>query len=187
MNRLVIVGSGRCVWDDIERLYTKRELRRNEIDDDVMCVNDMIMYYPGNIDHCVSCDAPMLHKWWEARRPPYKSQFNRRPRFHTVHTEQSVPNVERWEFAGGGTSGLLACHVAIELGYEDIVLCGVPIDNSGHFWECTWGKTNFQREIADKNGRVRGDGRHYWTRAAKRFDGRVKSMSGNTKLILGEP
>ncbi len=182
--KLIIVGSGRCVWDDLEKLHTSR---CKEITEDVMCINDMIMFYPGNIQHCTSCDAPMLKVWWEARRPPYKVQFNVRPRFHTVDNEQGVADVEAHHFGGGGTSGLLACHVALKLGYDDILLCGVPIDNTGHFWEATWGKTNFQREIADVHGNIRGDGRKYWTRAAEMFAGRVKSMSGNTRKILGGP
>lgn len=184
MKRLIIVGSARCVWDDLEKLHT---FRKKEITDDVMCINDMIMYYPGEITHCVSCDAPMLHKWWAARRPPYKSSFSKVPRFHTVSNEQGVPGIELWPFQGGGTSGLLACHVGLELGYDEIILCGVPIDNTGHFWEATWGKTNFNREIADIKGNIRGDGRRFWTRAAETFDGRVKSMSGNTRKILGAP
>ena len=182
--RLVIVGSGRCVWDDLEQLHT---FRTKEITDDVMCINDMIMYYPGNITHCVSCDAPMLHKWWDARRPPYKTSFAQPPRFHTVDNDQGVPKVETWKFQGGGTSGLLACFVGLQLGYDDIILCGVPIDNTGHFWEAPWGKTNFNREINDIHGRIRGDSRRYWTKAKEKFAGRVTSMSGNTKLIFGPP
>ena len=183
--RLIIVGSGRCVWEDLEQLHTRTH---KEIFDDVMCINDMIMYYPGNIAHCVSCDAPMLPKWWAARRPPYQSAFSNPVRFHSVSTYEGIRGVELHDFQGGGTSGLLACKVAIDLGYNDIILCGVPIDNSGHFWEAPWGKTNFQREIADLTGRVRGDGRRYWTKANEKwFDGKIKSMSGNTRLILGAP
>jgi hypothetical protein len=183
--KLIIVGSGRCVWDDLEQLH---KFRTKEITDDVMCINDMIMFYPGDITHCVSCDAPMLPKWWAARRPPYKSQFSKVPRFHTVNNYQGVKGVETWEFQGAGTSGLLACKVGLELGYDEIILCGVPIDNDGHFWEAPWGKTNFQREIADSKGNIRGDGRKYWTRARDTyFEGRVTSMSGNTRKILGAP
>jgi hypothetical protein len=129
----------------------------------------------------------MLPKWWAARRPPYQSRYSKVPRFHTVESEQGVPNVERWHFIGGGTSGLLACVVALGLGYDEIVLCGIPIDNSGHFWEQTGDKTNFQREIVNSSGQIRGDGRRFWTNRLKEFDGRVKSMSGNTRLILGAP
>ena len=127
--KLIIAGSGRCVWDDLSH-FQKR--RTKEFTDDVMCINDMIMFFPGDITHCVSCDAPMLPKWWAARRPPYKSRYSKRPRFHTVNNEQGVPGVEKWHFAGGGTSGLLACHIAIELGYDEIILCGIPIDNQIH-------------------------------------------------------
>lgn len=182
--RLIIAGSANCVWDDLEKLITKRHW---ECTDDVMCINDMIMHFPGDIAHCVSCDAPMLSKWWAARRPPYRSRFNKKPRFHTVDNWQGVPNVKSWSFQGGGTSGLLAANIAVELGYEEIILCGIPIDNTPHYWQAHWEKCNFQREIADDMGRIRGDGRRYWINAAERFDGKVKSMSGYTKKLLGAP
>ena len=180
MPNLIIVGSGRCVWDDLEKLWP--------ITDDVMCVNDMIIHYPGEIDHVFSCDGYMLKHWWDARRPPYRDQFKKIPQFHTVNNDQDVPKgYNLWAFAGGGTSGLAACFAGIGMGYEHIVLCGVPIDNEGHYWEAPWGKTNFQREIANSTGQIRGDGRRFWVNAKEKFNGRVKSMSGYTKKLLGAP
>lgn len=177
--KLIVVGSGRGAWDDLGKAGSG----------DVMCINDMIMHYPGDVHHICSCDGPMLSKWWAARRPPYKKMFPVNPRFHTVDNDQTGldKNIELWPFSGGGTSGLFACFVGLGLGYDEIVLCGVPIDNSGHYWEDPNGKTNFQREIADKHGRIRGDGRRFWGNAAEKFDGRVKSMSGFTKELLGSP
>jgi len=179
--RLIIAGSGRCVWDDLEQLHL--------ITADVMCINDMIPFYPGNVHHIASCDGPMLQKWWDSRRQPYKQTFPIIPRVHTVDNGMPVgKNVEKWAFQGGGTSGLFACMVGLNLGYDEIILCGIPIDNSGHFWETPAGKTNFQREIANSAGHIRGDGRRFWTRAAeKKFGGKVKSMSGFTRKLLGAP
>ena len=180
MPDLVIVGSGRCVWEDLEKIWP--------VECAVMCINDMIMFYPGEIDHVFSCDGYMLKYWWAARRPPYKSQFERIPSFHTVDNDQNVPeSYKRHHFVGGGTSGLAACFAGLDLGYNHIVLCGVPIDNSGHFWEAPWGATNFQREIANSEGKIRGDGRRFWVNAMEKFDGRVKSLSGFTKILLGSP
>ena len=178
--RLVIVGSGRCVWDDLQKLWP--------ITDDVMCVNDMIMFYPEDIDHIFSLHGNKLATWWAARFIPYKQRFTKIPKFHTANNEQNVPShYRRWDFAGGGTSGLAACFAGIGLGYDSIVLCGVPIDNSGHFWEAPWEGTNFQREIANAHGQIRGDGRRFWVNAKEKFNGRVKSMSGYTKKLLGSP
>jgi len=177
---LVIAGSGRCIWDDLSQL--------KPITADIMCVNDMIMHYPGEVHHICSLDEKMLMKWWDARRPPYKVQFPSQPRMHTRRDLVSLPkHIETWPFQGGGTSGLFACFVGLGLGYDEIILCGIPIDNTGHYWEDPVGKTNYQREIACPNGRIRGDGRHYWTKAKEKFDGKVKSMSGFTKKLLGAP
>ena len=181
MTKLIIVGSGRCVWDDLEKLWP--------ITDDVMCINDVIMHYPGVIHHCFSCDGPMLKNWWNARRPTHKNYHQSSPQFHTVNNTMPVgKDVKKWDWKGGGTSGLGACFVGLWLGYDDIILCGVPIDNSGHYFDPDWEKTNFQREIANSEGHIRGDGRRFWVNAAENhFKGRVKSMSGFTKKLLGEP
>jgi len=132
----------------------------------------------------------MLKNWWASRRPTHKKYYPSSPRFHTTNNDQTGlgQNIELWDWQGGGTSGLGACRVGLMLGYDDITLCGIPIDNSGHFFDPSWEKTNFQREIATKGGRIRGDGRRFWVNAKEKyFDGKVKSMSGYTKLLLGAP
>ena len=181
--RLVIVGGAKCVWDDLARLWP--------IADDVMCVNDMIMHYPGEIRHICSLDEPLLEKWWDARRPPYKKQFPGVPRMHTRRDLEALSErIENWPFSGGGTSGLFACFVGLGLGYDEIILCGIPIDNSPHYWQAPWEKCNFQRELVRRDGTMkrRGDSRSFWANAnAKHFNGRVKSMSGDTRELLGAP
>ena len=108
MGNLIIVGSARCVWDDLEKLHP--------VECDVMCINDMIMHYRGDIHHICSLDEPMLEKWWEARRPPYKKTFQVIPRMHTRRDLEALSErIENWPFSGGGTSGLFACFVGLGL------------------------------------------------------------------------
>jgi hypothetical protein len=68
--------------------------------------------------------------------------------------------------------------VGIGLGYERMVLCGIPLDDGPHNGEPHWRKSSFTNEAADSDD---GMNRH-WKRARDlAFKGRVKSMSGRTK------
>ncbi len=169
---LTIVGSGRCVWDDLS----------NHTWQDVMCLNDMICYFPDEIQHVYSNDDKWLPKWMASRRPRYKLDFPRVPRAHTCQTGTSSMTI--WPFPGHGTSALNAVYVGLALGYDEIILAGVPLDGSGHFfdppngWKNRDKFSNFDREVS-------GESPRYWKGAKDNvFKGRVKSLSGRTKELL---
>jgi len=159
--KLLIVGSGRCVWDDL--------LKVNRNDFDIMCLNDMIMHYPERVNHAYSNDWKMLENWLNARRPREAKEFGR-PTPHTCYGPNS------WPWPGHGTSALNACYTALALGYSEVVLAGIPLDDSGHYWAATWKKSNFVKEAATR----------YWTGARDNvFEGRVRSISGRSHELLG--
>lgn len=170
-----VVGSGRCVWDDLERAGMKE----NEDDHKhVMAINDMIMHYPGKVDHAYSNNHTWLPKWIEARRDQYLTRWGTVKHTHSNWTGGK----HTWPWPGHGTSGLNAVYTAVALGYQDIRLCGIPLDDSGHYFEPAWKKTNFVREVADRNGQIK-----YWSNAKKHiFNGKVTSYSGRTRQLLGE-
>src|SRR5690606_41623878 len=80
-----------------------------------------------------------------------------------------------------GSSGLLAMIVALDaLGCHRVALCGVPMDNRPHFRESRvhvpgkpWGAARTHRRAIE--------------RVLDRLRGRVRSMSGWTRDVLGEP
>lgn len=171
---LILVGGARCVWDDIERAG----MAKNN-DHDVMCVNDIIMHYPGRIEHAYSNDHVWLKRWLETRRQIHQQRWGAPKHNHSV----KAGGKWTWPFPGHGTSSLNAVYVGLALGYERIWLCGVPLDDSGHYFDAPWVKTNFSHEVAGRQG-----GPRYWESAARRiFKGRVKSFSGRTRDLLGEP
>lgn len=160
----LVVGSGRSVWDDLSQ--ADKSL-------DAICVNDVGMHYPGPVSHWYSNDIAMLPKWIAARRPRYTLDYGKDIQIHSC-----CEGVKwKWPWPGHGSSSLNAVFTALGLGYEKIILCGVPLDDSGHYFDPPWVKTNFARDATVR----------HWKLLAPKFQGRVKSMSGNSREILGGP
>ena len=181
---LIICGGGRTVWSDLGRITDWNSCCS-------MAVNDAIMHFPNRLDHGYSNDAinnginhQMLLKWYAARRPEFKA-LDQGTKLHSCFGE-GVPGVKHWDLPGHGSSGLNAVYVGLGLGYEKIILCGIPLDNSGHYFNPPWIRTNFEREVPSK--RAGPDQIRFWTDARDtKFQGRVFSMSGRTRELLGEP
>jgi hypothetical protein len=72
------------------------------------------------------------------------------------------------------SSGGYAAKVALEDGYDRVVLAGVPMDSSSHF---SRGKPWLQRDSFTIG----------FNKSVPHFAGRVRSLSGWTKEILGAP
>lgn len=169
--RCIVAASGRCVWDDLESLGLKPDVK-NSLNGDVMCINDMIMHFPNKITHGYSNDWKMLHAWVAARRPRYKIRFQEDIKLHTCRMGRK--GIQSWPFPGHGTSSLNALYTALALGYEEIIGVGMPMDGSGHYFDPPWVTTNFQNECSQETGQVR-----FWENAFRNtFNGRVRIVSG---------
>lgn len=176
---LIIAGPGRDIWEDLSQV---------NLNGDIMAVNDVGMHLPLPFKHWYSNDAKQLPFWLGARRRRYQQEFPH-PLLHSCHRG----NVISWEWGNHGSSGLQACFVALALGYEEILLCGVPCDDSGHYFDPPEGhRLQFNVNGWPKGGTWskfdRENERKFWTTArAHIFDGQVKSMSGWTRQLLGGP
>lgn len=175
--KLVICAGGACVWDDLALLGVRGGDNQEW---DVMCVNDVVMHYPGQVRHFFSNDHRLMPHWIGARRPQYVRLYGQIQHTHSCR----VGGKHTWPWPGHGTSALGATYTGIALGYDRIVLCGVPLDNSPNYFSPSWELRNFEREVGTKpNGEMQ-----YWQQARdKCFKGRVKSMSGRTRELLGSP
>jgi len=168
---LLILGTGRCLKDDLSKC--------NEPVVDVATVNDAAMYYPGYTKHIFAIHSEMIPhiKAMRAVRKYSSNSFT-----HTLY----MPNRNHFsDFAWdinpfGGTSAMLAVLAGLYMGYDHVILAGVPMDNSGHFWD-----------IAEDEVMVGLDGeniRNFWKMMNDEvFNGRVKSLSGWTRELLGNP
>lgn len=165
---LLVLGGGRSMWDD----YAQVRPWKGEI----MCVNDSGMHLHDRVRHWVTLHPEYLPGWVAYRAGHLYGQGVPA----TTHSNKHKPGVDKaWPVDNvGGTSGLFACYVGLMLGYSEIVLAGVPMDNSGHYFDPPWYRSDFDDKAI----------RSVWKQAKTHyFAGRVRSLSGFTRELLGEP
>jgi len=173
---LLIIGDGRGVREDIAAWY---DLAEGIIDYDTICVNYSPLVCPHETQHYAAGDAHMpdmrniaeslssdvLKHAWNPNCPGFDLHWQRNGR-------------------GGwsGTSGNLAFRIGMSFDYTRIVMAGCPMDNSGNWYSDI---------VAEDDVKANKDHRHHlwkWTELASRPIGKfVRSMSGNTRDLLGEP
>lgn len=175
--KLLVVAGAKCVWSDLALLGVSGG---DNAGWDVMCVNDIVMHYPGRVAHLYSNDHRLIPHWLGARRKQYERAYGPVGHVHSCRTGARY----NWPWPGHGTSALGAVYTGLAMGYEPIVLCGVPLDDSPNYFSPDWEGRNFTSEVPVKaSGEMA-----YWAQAARRcFRGRVKSMSGRTRELLGAP
>jgi len=165
----LILGGGRNLWDDVARVRPWAGA--------VIAVNDAGAHYQEGVAHWVTLHPEYLPGWRFYRRRHCYDASGQAPLCHASRDGEGVDI--HWELERyGGTSGLFAAHVALMLGYSRVVLAGVPMDNTGHYFDPPWARTdNEDRSIGIE-----------WEQARDTiFGGRVKSLSGRTRDWLGAP
>lgn len=165
----LVVSSGHSVWDDLEKAGFHPDLWKQNVG--IIAVNDMGMHLPCHLDHWYSNDTPFLKACFEARRPEYRKEDKNYPKTltHSCFHEGLVDYW--WPWPGNGTSSVGAVLTGLALGYEKIKVCGVPMDDKGHYFDPPWKKTRFNNE---------GTGGHrFWKTCFREvFESRVEIMSG---------
>lgn len=165
---LLILGGGRSVWDDYDQVRPWKG--------EIMAVNDIGALLHEQVRHWVTLH-PEYMPGWLTYRAKHCYGSGQVPIVHAhrmregVHVEWKVANV-------GGTSGLFGTLVALMLGYTEIVLAGIPMDNTGHFFDPPWYRTDMEDKATHSVWRGARD---------NIFKGRVKSLSGYTREWLGAP
>jgi hypothetical protein len=176
---LVVCGDAACIWDDLERFGCRSGGSRGmvaKIGWDFMVINRLGEVFPGAIAHWFSNAGALIKTFMAARRQEYAKEFT--PPVHTHACDDGA--MWRWPFNAQGTSALSGTLAGIGMGYEAVVLCGVPLDDGPHNGEPHWRTTRFA------SSEVRDDDKH-WKRFCDVFKGKAMSMSGRTRDWLGEP
>ena len=166
---LTVLGGSEEAWLDYSRI---------EVPHDLMAVNDIGMF----------CSSKHWYTNHGTRFPVFRQirGFENRgyqpaERYHTtshIVLNEGSPNwVERWPVPPQGGSGLVAAQVGLLLGYERVILAGIPCTYSGHFYGPRMFMEGKRGDLAGTLERLR-DGV---------FQGRVRSVSGLSRQILGSP
>jgi hypothetical protein len=143
-----------------------------------MMVNRIGETFPGNIAHWYSNAAYLIEIFRKARRQEYAGEFAVQTHTHSCQSGAAWT----WPWDASGTSALGAALTGVGLGYQSVMLCGIPLNDGPHNGEPPWRKTKFTTEAASvKDGPPKS-----WRKAIDMaFEGKVKSMSGRTMEWLG--
>jgi hypothetical protein len=179
MPSALVLGGAASVWDDLA------QARALGTFDAVFAVNDAAAAYPGEIEWMATLHPEHLHRWLtERERGGYP-----RPRFLAAHAGNGYDTERRagirldyqtpecWPglSSSSGSSGLFATKVAIEKGFDRVVLCGVPMDpQAPHFFDPQPWQAGINFWEA-------------WELALPHLRDKVRSMSGRTRELLGAP
>jgi hypothetical protein len=164
-----VLGGADCLRKDYDRICEMVS------PDTIIATNNAGRDFPGELPHWVTLHTEKMPMWIQQRREsglPEAGQFWTSNVKTIPHEHTGLYNhVESWD----GSSGLLAVSVALHLGYDRIVLCGVPLDKRAAHYDdpAPWMDAP----------RYRGA----WIKHMDKMLGKVKSFSGWTYLKLGAP
>lgn len=181
---LIVCADAACIWRDLEAFGARDDTGRGKVKKDgwdILTVNKIIETMPANVQHAYSNIPRVLHVALAARRDEYAREFGDKINTHSCQAGADYC----WPWGGQGTSGLGAILVGLGLGYDRVVLCGLPLDDGPHNGEPYWRKTAFA--TSEAAGSKDDDRDSHWKRAINlAFQKRVRSMSGRTKTWLGD-
>lgn len=163
----LVIGSANTLEDDYRRA---RELFTPDL---IIGCNHAARDHPGPLDHWVTMHPDLFPLWLGQRRRrnlPDPGRFWH-ARHRPVPAQIESTAIESW----GGSSGMLCIAVALELKCDRVVLAGVPMHKKFHHFDDPrpWQEARAYRQA--------------WEARAPMLRGRVKSMSGWTRDLLGEP
>ncbi|GLT07987.1 hypothetical protein GCM10007928_02180 [Sulfitobacter porphyrae] len=180
MRTCLVLGGAACLWDDVDAYAGPVGA--------VVACNDAGYAWPGALAAWVS-----LHplNWtrpkdaWLAKRdakgyppaPLYTHDANKAPD-GAVLTPHQFPGCEH-----SGSSGMFAAKVAlIDLCFDQVVLCGIPMAPMKHFTGLDHWQTAHNRVSPLPNRYLKR-----WRDVPAEFTGRIRSMSGATRDLFGAP
>jgi hypothetical protein len=149
---------------------------------DIACIGRSINFVPESIDHWMNVDGSEAI-WWATN---LVNKWRVKPQTHTLGEMRGFThcwNIPQSDYGmedvmWHGSTALFAVLTCLAMGYKRVVLCGCPMDANGHWYE-----------PANKLGpRWTGECYQAWLDFKTEPESeKVKSLSGYTRIILGEP
>lgn len=175
----IVAGSGRAFYDEFAAARAFAPLAH------VMAVNFTAPFVVGPVQHVASLHATEVGAFRDVCQCLDWRYGYERP---TTHSNKAAPGVDRvWpeydnEEGRQGTSALFAVKIALALGYARVILVGVPLDSRGRFFDPPGLPATAHGNYDLKHLKAA------WLRARDTlFAGRVSSLGGYTREILGSP
>lgn len=176
MRTAIVVGSGACVWDDLDKIEAAN------IKGEYIVVNDMGIHWQKEAFAWASLHGENFPLWSDRRRREGLPQIMRLITGKSAgdwEQVQKLAEVYEAKFEGqvvGGSSGHFAVKIALEdLGFDRVILAGIPMTiTNAHF--------NDTRPWDECPGFLEG-----WRQSMPHIKGRVFSYSGWTRHMLGMP
>ncbi len=123
----VVVGGGARVWDDV--IAAREFCQRHDLEPVWFATNDMIQHFPDSIV-AVTLHPDRAATWLMNRaaacRPMPDNVWSH---YWSAQHLQVTDRLKDW----GGSSGMFGYIVARHLGFERVLLCGVPMTSDPHF------------------------------------------------------
>lgn len=190
MTVALVLGGGGTLSGDVEA-YTAA----GGTWDGVVACNDAIPWWPHELTagvslHCRYFDIAEGRRWrvrrLKAGYPDAEHWFGheqarrQKPPPYVKFTNYLFPGTQH-----SGSSGLFACKVAlVDLGFDNAVLCGIPMTPTPHMPGTTHEDTPWEAATG-KHGN--GGFRAQWPTVPDEYLARMRSMSGWTRQFLGAP
>lgn len=173
MIRALILGRAAGVWEEYE---AAKQLASFDV---LIAINKAGRDCPDPIQHWTSFHPDLFPLWLKQRRelglPDHAAQlWSGIYKGHPCGSGKIAFPVKYVE-SNGGSSGMLAVDVALTgLSVDRAVLCGVPLQKTARYDDATpWTEGEVYRAA--------------WLEKLEFIKGRVRSMSGWTRDLLGEP
>ena len=176
----LITGDGGTMPDEV------REFESWGIPHDLYCVNRSMLFFERQVDHWCAIDVE--ESVWFTQNVNPKIQDSKQIVRHTIG-EGSYAYDVYWEMVGDvqneyqrrvltGNSGYFAVLTALEMGYEKLVLAGVPLDMNPCWYESD------DEEGPNWNGWCYTQWMDFKIKSSRAAQ--VKSLGGYTEFILGK-
>lgn len=162
--RAIVLGSAKTLQSDLDSIG-------NIVDGAaIFVVNHTGFKYPIRADYWVTLHPECWHEWLPKRKEAgYNMDFKS---IGYSALNQTPKGMDRGSSDWGGMSGLFAVKCAFEEGFEEVVLCGVPMTATPYFW----GNELHYKILPYRAG---------WEKHVDKLKGRVYSQSGWTRELLG--
>jgi hypothetical protein len=188
---LLVAGSAPCVHDDVQRALILRPFAA------IMAVNGACTLIE-NAEHVLSGHTNKAESFAAERRrvfpkaQPWRLHATIEERFR-AEMAKLLPSVTDWhskEFCTGATSIAKGAKIGLlALGFDEVILCGAPMDGSGYAkGEAAVGHDCHRvGDPAAQTRRVIQGYRDKYKKWSAEYQGRVFSMSGFTMACSGAP